>query len=62
MGHALLRQRRFAPSQLAARLDEPPMMLGAAYAITHPTRRPAAKTRAWIDFLAEALPALGTAW
>ena len=37
-------------------LDEPPMMLGAAYAITHPTRRPAAKTRAWIDFLAEALP------
>jgi len=43
-------------------LDEPPMMLGAAYAITHPTRRPAAKTRAWIDFLAEALPALGTDW
>jgi DNA-binding transcriptional LysR family regulator len=43
-------------------LDEPPMMLGAAYAITHPTRRPAAKTRAWIEFLAEALPALGTDW
>jgi DNA-binding transcriptional LysR family regulator len=30
--------------QLGGRLDEPPMMLGAAYAITHPTRRPAAKT------------------
>ena len=43
-------------------LDEPPMILGAAYAITHPTRRPAAKTRAWIDFLAEALPARGTDW
>jgi DNA-binding transcriptional LysR family regulator len=43
-------------------LDEPPMTLGAAYAITHPTRRPAAKTRAWIDFLAQTLPAFGADW
>ena len=30
--------------------------LGGIYAITHPDRRPAAKTRAWIDFLATRLP------
>jgi hypothetical protein len=31
--------------------------LGAIHALTHPTRRPAAKTRAWIEFLAEHCPA-----
>ncbi|WBO22846.1 LysR family transcriptional regulator [Sphingomonas abietis] len=36
--------------------------LGAIYAVTHPTRRPAAKTRAWIDFLAERMPALAVGW
>ena len=28
---------------------------GGVYALTHPDRRPAAKTRAWIDFLAAAM-------
>ncbi|MGA3797593.1 substrate binding domain-containing protein [Pseudomonas fluorescens] len=43
-------------------LDEPLMDLGAIYAITHQTRRPAAKTRAWIDFLSRQLPALARDW
>lgn len=43
-------------------LDAPVMDLGAIYAVTHPTRLPAAKTRAWIDFLVERLPALATEW
>lgn len=38
-------------------LEAPPIDLGAVYAITHPDRRPAAKTRAWIDYLAVALKA-----
>ncbi|MDF2637222.1 MAG: LysR family transcriptional regulator [Novosphingobium lindaniclasticum] len=36
--------------------------LGAIHAVTHPTRRPAAKTRAWIDFLAERLPGMAREW
>lgn len=43
-------------------LDEPLMDLGAIYAITHPTRRPAAKTRTRIDFLARRLPAMAVDW
>ncbi len=37
-------------------LDVPLVDLGAIYAVTHPNRRPAAKTRAWIDYLAEEIP------
>lgn len=37
-------------------LDAPLVDLGAIYAVTHPNRRPAAKTRAWIDYLADELP------
>ena len=37
-------------------LDVPLVDLGAAYAVTHKDRRPAARTRAWIDFLAAELP------
>ena len=37
-------------------LDLPLVDLGAIYAVTHPNRRPAAKTRAWIDYLAEQMP------
>lgn len=37
-------------------LDVPLVDLGAIYAVTHPNRRPAAKTRAWIDYLAAELP------
>lgn len=43
-------------------LDFPLMELGAAYALTHPTRRPTAKTRAWIDFLVAALPVSARSW
>ena len=43
-------------------LDVPPMSMGAVHTVTHPTRRPAAKTRAWIDFLAEALPRFAADW
>ncbi|MDO6415290.1 LysR family transcriptional regulator [Sphingomonas sp. BIUV-7] len=40
----------------------PLLDLGAIYAVTHATRRPAAKTRAWIDFLAERMPDLAKDW
>lgn len=43
-------------------LDAVPKALGGLYAITHPTRLPAAKTRAWIDFLVARLPAMATQW
>lgn len=43
-------------------LDQPLARLGAIHALTHPTRRPAAKTRAWIEFLAETLPAMAADW
>lgn len=36
--------------------------LGAVHAVTHRTRRPAAKTRAWIDFLVERLPPMARNW
>ena len=38
-------------------LDTPVIDSGAVYALTHPDRRPAAKTRAWIDFLAASMDA-----
>lgn len=37
-------------------LGVPLVELGAVYAVTHANRRPAAKTRAWIDYLAEEIP------
>lgn len=43
-------------------LDVALMDLGAIYAVTHPTRRPAAKTRAWVDYLASRLRALSVDW
>lgn len=43
-------------------LDQPLAQLGAIHAVTHPSRRPAARTRAWIEFLAEQLPPLAAAW
>lgn len=43
-------------------LGMPVMDMGAIHAVTHPTRRPAAKTRAWIAFLAERLPRLAGQW
>jgi DNA-binding transcriptional LysR family regulator len=43
-------------------LDQPLMKLGAIFTVSHPTRRPAAKTRAWIDFLALRLRAMAADW
>lgn len=43
-------------------VDADYMELGAVHAVTHPTRRPSAKTRAWIDFLAQAMPRLAAEW
>lgn len=43
-------------------LDHAPSPLGAIYAMTHPSRRPAARTRAWIEYLAETLPPLAADW
>ena len=43
-------------------LDVPLMEMGAIHAITHATRRPAAKTRAWIDFLSRRLRELSVDW
>ncbi|MDR2856958.1 MAG: LysR family transcriptional regulator [Novosphingobium sp.] len=44
------------------RIDAEYMDLGAIYAVTHPTRQPAAKTRAWLDFLIAAVPPLAAEW
>jgi DNA-binding transcriptional LysR family regulator len=43
-------------------LGVPLLDLGAIHAVTHASRRPAAKTRAWVDFLVERMPALTTSW
>ncbi len=43
-------------------LESPLSELGSAYALTHPARRPAAKTRAWIEFLMKTLPLSGRNW
>ncbi len=43
-------------------LDVPLMEMGAIHAIAHATRRPAAKTRAWIDFLALRLGKMAVQW
>jgi DNA-binding transcriptional LysR family regulator len=56
-----------APALLAGELEDldlgvPLLDLGAIYAVTHASRRPAAKTRAWIDFLVESVPRLATCW
>lgn len=43
-------------------LDAPLLDAGAIHAVTHATRRPAAKTRAWIDFLASRMRDLAADW
>lgn len=43
-------------------LDVECLDMGAVYLVTHPTRRPAAKTRAWIDFLVAQIPTLAEPW
>jgi DNA-binding transcriptional LysR family regulator len=44
------------------KLDKPLMKLGAIFAVSHPARRPAAKTRAWIDFLADRVRRMSADW
>lgn len=44
------------------KLDTSLMEMGAIYAVTHPARRPAAKTRAWVDFLAMRFRTLAQDW
>ncbi|PPQ36809.1 DNA-binding transcriptional regulator, LysR family [Rhodoblastus acidophilus] len=51
-----------AGSLVELTLDQPPTPVGAVHALTHPDRRPAAKTRAWIEFLAETLSGLAADW
>lgn len=43
-------------------LDQPLADMGAIHAITHPTRRPAAKVRAWIEFVATAVRERSQEW
>jgi DNA-binding transcriptional LysR family regulator len=43
-------------------LDAEYLDMGAVHLVTHPTRRPAAKTRAWIDFLVDRMPLLAGPW
>ncbi|MCE7030603.1 LysR family transcriptional regulator [Jiella avicenniae] len=43
-------------------LDRPLADMGAIHAITHPTRRPTAKVRAWIDYLAACLKDRSQDW
>lgn len=40
-------------------LDHPPTGFGVSHTVPHPARRPIARTRAWIDYRVETLPALG---
>lgn len=43
-------------------LDHPLADMGAIYAVTHPTRRPAAKVRVWIDYIAAAVRTRSHGW
>jgi DNA-binding transcriptional LysR family regulator len=43
-------------------LDAEYIDMGALHLVTHPTRRPAAKTRAWSDFLIAEMPKLSKLW
>ncbi|MEN9931640.1 MAG: hypothetical protein RIS17_213 [Pseudomonadota bacterium] len=47
---------------VAVTLDQPVMDLGAIHAVTHASRRSAAKTRAWIDFLSARIGAMAADW
>jgi DNA-binding transcriptional LysR family regulator len=68
-GHGIVYSPRFMTAPFIASgelvelsLDAPLIDLGAIYTVTHPTRRPVAKTRAWIDFLAARLPSIAAQW
>lgn len=68
-GHGLVYGPRFLTATAVAEerlieitLDTPFMAIGAIHAITHKSRKPAAKVRAWIDFLSHRLKALAVDW
>ena len=62
-GPRFLTSREVAEGRLVEiALNVPLMELGAIHAITHATRRPPAKTRAWIDFLSQRLRVLARGW
>lgn len=68
-GHGLVYGPRFITAAALAdgrlvelTLDAPLMELGGIHAVTHSARRPAAKTRAWIVFLADRLRPLAVHW
>ena len=68
-GQGLLYGPRFiaAPALADGRLVEVPLdrataEMGAIYALTHPTRRPAARVRAWIDYVSEHLRDRAKEW
>lgn len=62
-GPRFLTSREVAEGRLVEiTLDVPLLELGAIYVITHGARRPAAKTRAWIDFLSRRLRELAVDW
>lgn len=62
-GPRFLSSREVADGRLVEiELDVPLMKMGAIHAITHTTRKPAAKTRAWIDFLSRRLRELAVDW
>lgn len=68
-GHGLVYAPRFLAAEaladgrlVAVPLDQPVMDLGAIHAVTHASRRPAAKTRAWIDFLSARIGMMAADW
>ncbi len=62
-GPRFLTSREVADGRLVeVEFDVPLMEMGAIHAITHATRKPAAKTRAWIDFLSRRLRELAVDW
>lgn len=62
-GPRFLTARELANGQLVeVTLDAPLMDLGAIHAITHAARKPAAKTRAWIEFLSLRMRTLAVDW
>lgn len=62
-GPRFLTARAIAEGRLVEiTLDAPFMEMGAIHAITHRSRKPAAKTRAWIDFLSQRLRRLSVDW
>lgn len=62
-GPRFLTSREVADGRLVEiTLDTPLMDMGAIHAVTHASRKPAAKTRAWIDFLSRRLRERAVDW